>query len=253
MARKRAAQPVPGGAARHGTSRSGARCPGTARDQSAGEAGRAAREGLKVRGVGTGRARRPVRKGGREGARPAGRVTQQPWHAHRNSSSALARHDAECVRPDCWGRWGAEARFPHARWTTNGERDTTVRPLGVGVRIPILSKPASSPSPGWAFYCNTGCGPDYKSHNATRRRGVSRRRANPGILNLGPLCCGLFCGWVWVACTVGGRLNAADFPKPSLRSFPRFFFFPNLNFFKLKRESLGPSWKQITFLEFCEY
>lgn len=151
---------------------------------------------LKVRSVGTGRARRPVRKGGREGARPASRVTQQPWHAHRNSSSALARHDAECVRPDCWGRWGTEARFPHARWTASGERDTTVRSLGVGARIPDFPEPASSPSPGWAFYCDAGCGPDYKSHNATRQRGVSRRRANPDILNLSPLCWGPFCGWV---------------------------------------------------------
>lgn len=39
VARERAAQPVPGGAARHGPRLSGARGPGTARDQSAGEAG----------------------------------------------------------------------------------------------------------------------------------------------------------------------------------------------------------------------
>lgn len=64
--------------------------------------------------LGTGRAQEPVRKGGGEGARRAGRVTQQPTLAHRNSSSAPARHDAERVRPGCRGRQAARVLSPLA-------------------------------------------------------------------------------------------------------------------------------------------
>lgn len=78
VAGERAAQPVPAGAARHGPGGSGARGRGTARDRSVSEAGRAAGERLQVRDAGPGRTQGPVRKGGREGARREGRVTQQP-------------------------------------------------------------------------------------------------------------------------------------------------------------------------------
>lgn len=82
VARERAAQPVPGGAARHGPRRSGARGQAPREVSPQGRSGvpRAA-AGEDPTGVGrpeTGRARKPVRKGGGEGARRAGRVTQQP-------------------------------------------------------------------------------------------------------------------------------------------------------------------------------
>lgn len=66
VARERAAQPVPAGAARHGPGGSGARDRGTARDRSVGEARRAAGERLQSEGR---RARKNPRAGaeGRQG------------------------------------------------------------------------------------------------------------------------------------------------------------------------------------------
>lgn len=114
----------------------------------------------------TGRAREPVRKGDGKGERRTGRVTQQPWHARRNSSSVSARHDAKRVRPGCWGWRRAEARFPPAPRTASQGR-ANVRPFRPIAPIQVLSEPESSPSPGWTVVQHVDR--DYKSHNATRQ------------------------------------------------------------------------------------
>lgn len=82
VARERAAQPIPGGAALHGPCRSGARTRAPSKIRRQGRPGvRRAAEGEAPAGERrpeTGSAGEPVRKGGREGERRAGRVTQQP-------------------------------------------------------------------------------------------------------------------------------------------------------------------------------
>lgn len=89
----------------------------------------AAREGLAgERRPDTGRARAPVRKGGREGARRAGRVTQQPRPARRNLSSAPARvTQSVCARPPARRPKGSEAAAPLRSARGPGKSHTPAR------------------------------------------------------------------------------------------------------------------------------